>query len=312
MIDNYGRNINYLRLSVTQRCNLRCAYCGIECEENEREMTPQDIEKAVSVFADLGIRKVRLTGGEPLVRKDITEIAKRVSSVKGIETVALTTNGVLLEEYAEPLKKAGVQSVNISLDTMDREQYKNITGADCLDKVLAGIKEAEKVGLYPIRINSVLIKGKNDNALNQLIDLGRKNEIDVRFIELMPFSKTGENKKNMVSGEEILRFYPELKPVETEGNSPAKYYKGENFKGRIGLITPVSRKFCSKCNRIRLLSDGKIKPCLGNKTEIDIWDKMHNRGELEKSIKEAILLKPKGHSFFCGYESDHGLNKIGG
>lgn len=312
MIDNYGRNINYLRLSVTQRCNLRCAYCGMECEKNEREMTPQDIEKAVSVFADLGIRKVRLTGGEPLVRKDIIEIAKRVSSVKGIETVALTTNGVLLEEYAEPLKKAGVQSVNISLDTMDREQYKNITGADCLDKVLAGIKEAEKVGLYPIRINSVLIKGKNDNALNQLIDLGRKNEIDVRFIELMPFSKTGENKKNMVSGEEILRFYPELKPVETERNSAAKYYKGENFKGRIGLITPVSHKFCSKCNRIRLLSDGKIKPCLGDKTEIDIWDKMHNRGELEKSIKEAILLKPKGHSFFCGYESDHGLNKIGG
>lgn len=312
MIDNYGRNINYLRLSVTQRCNLRCAYCGMESEKKEREMTPEDIEKAVSVFADLGIRKVRLTGGEPLVRKDIIEIVKRVSSVKGIETVALTTNGVLLEEYAEPLKKAGVQSVNISLDTLDREQYKSITGADCLDKVLAGIKEAEKVGLYPIRINSVLIKGKNDNALSQLIDLGRKNEIDVRFIELMPFSKAGENNKNMVSGEGILKLYPELEPVETEEKSAAEYYKGENYKGRIGLITPISHKFCSKCNRIRLLSDGKIKPCLGDKTEFDIWDKIHNREELEKSIKEAILLKPKGHSFFCGYESGYGLNKIGG
>lgn len=312
MIDNYGRNINYLRLSVTQKCNLRCAYCGMERGEDEKEMTPEEIEKVVSAFADLGIKKVRLTGGEPLVRKDIVEIAKRVSSIKGVETVALTTNGVLLKKYAKALKDAGVQSVNISLDTMDRYQYKSITGVDCLNRVLEGMEEAVEVGFCPVKINSVLIKGMNEDALNRLIDLGRRNEIDVRFIELMPFSKTGENKKNMVSGEETLRLLPELKPVETEENSAAKYYKGENFKGRIGLITPISHKFCSECNRIRLLSDGKIKPCLGDKSEIDIWDKIHNREELEKSIKETILLKPKGHSFFCGYESGYGLNKIGG
>lgn len=316
MIDNYGRKINYLRVSVTKRCNLNCSYCGARNEKAD-ELTAEEFEKAVRAFASCGITKVRLTGGEPLVRKDITEIAKRISSIEGIEKIAVTTNGILLKEYAKELKSAGVTAVNISLDTTDREQFKEITGYDGLYKVFEGIEECERVGLSPIRLNAVLTRGKNENEAENLINIARDRKIDVRFIELMPFSSEGENENLVVKGEEILKRFPQLKPFVKEGTgdfekSVAKYYTAENFKGRVGFITPVSDRFCSECNRIRLLSDGKVKPCLGNSDVFDIREFLSDEERLKKVIEKIILSKPREHSFSCGYGNHHGLNLIGG
>lgn len=312
MIDSYGRKINYLRVSVTKRCNLNCSYCGA-CKTNENELTPGQIERIVKCFAALGFNKVRLTGGEPLVRQDITEIAQRISRIEGIKKLALTTNGINLGNMAGELKKSGVNAVNISLDTTDPVQFKALTGADKLDKVFFGIEECQRVGLTPIRLNAVLIRGQNDNQAEKLIDIARDRHIDVRFIELMPFSDEGENKELIIKGEEILSRFPFLKKAESEKEkSVAEYYVAENFKGRVGFINPVSDKFCSKCNRIRLLSDGKLKPCLGCDDVFDLMQYIDDEKKLLKQIEKAILSKPTEHKFSCGYGNSHGMNTIGG
>lgn len=316
MIDSFGRDINYLRISVTKRCNLRCSYCTDSTNSLEDELTPEQIEKIARAFASFGIKKIRLTGGEPLMRKDIAEIAERLCAVDGIEKVAITTNAVLLEEYAEKLKKAGIKGVNISLDTTDAHQYERITGADCLDRVFAGIEKAKEVGLSPIRINCVLIKGENDGEALSLINLARQSKTDVRFIELMPFSENGREKK-VVTGAELLQRFPFLVPFKSEKagdfeQSVAKYYTADGFKGRIGLITPVSNNFCGKCNRIRLLSNGKVRPCLGNNDEIDLMDVIDDEKLLRERVRSAILSKPETHRFDCAYGNFHGMNNIGG
>ncbi len=316
MIDGYGRKINYLRVSVTKRCNLNCSYCGASCEKDE-ELSKDEILKLVRTFAKLGTDKVRLTGGEPLVRSDICEIAKGIAKTEGIKKLAITTNGVLLSKYVKKLKEAGVNAVNISLDTTDKEQYKKITGFDLLDKVYEGIDEAERVGLSPIRLNAVLIRGQNDNQAEKLISIAKERKIDVRFIELMPFSDEGDNEKLVIKGEEILSAFPYLKEINENKNvsfekAVARYYTAEGFKGRIGFITPVSDKFCGECNRIRLLSDGKVKPCLGCEKVFDLRPFLEDEELLLIKAEEAILSKPMEHKFSCGYGHSHGLNKIGG
>lgn len=316
MIDGYGRKINYLRVSVTKRCNLNCSYCGCECEK-DAELSRDEILKLVSAFSRLGITKVRLTGGEPLVRSDICEIAGGIAKTEGIKKLALTTNGVLLAKYAKRLKQEGVNAVNISLDTTDKRQYEQITGFDLLDKVYEGIDEAERVGLSPIRLNAVLIRGQNDNQAEKLISIARDRKIDVRFIELMPFSDEGNNEKLVIKGEEILAAFPYLKEINEAGKgnferSVARYYSAEGFKGRVGFITPVSDKFCGECNRIRLLSDGKVKPCLGSEKVFDLKPFLDNEEVLLKKAEEAIFAKPMEHQFSCGYGHSHGLNRIGG
>lgn len=312
MIDSYGRKINYLRVSVTKRCNLNCSYCGA-CKTDEKELTPEQIERIVKAFASLGFTKVRLTGGEPLVRQDITEIAERISRIDTIKKLAITTNGINLGPMAQQLKKAGVNAVNISLDTTDPVQFRALTGADKLDKVFFGIDECERVGLTPIRLNAVLIRGQNDNQAEKLIEIAKDRNIDVRFIELMPFSDEGENESLIVKGEEILARFPFLKKAHTEKEkSVAQYYVADNFKGRVGFINPVSDKFCSKCNRIRLLSDGKLKPCLGSDTVFDLMKYIDDEEKLLKQIEKAILSKPTEHKFSCGYGNSHGMNTIGG
>ena len=316
MIDSYGRKINYLRVSVTKRCNLNCSYCGACNEKDNTELTAEQIEKIVRAFAHCGITKVRLTGGEPLVRRDICDVAERISRIDGIKKLALTTNGIRLKELAPSLKDAGVTAVNISLDTTDPEQYKQLTGFDGLRKVFDGIAECEKVGLSPLRLNAVLIKGQNDSQAENLINIARNRKIDVRFIELMPFSDEGENESLIIKGEDILKQFPFLKPISSDKTdfekSVAKYYEADNFKGRIGFITPISDKFCSNCNRIRLLSDGKVKVCLGNEEVIDLMDVIDNEELLRERVRQAIISKPMEHKFSCGYGKNHGLNKIGG
>ena len=314
MKDKLGRNINYLRLSVTQRCNLNCLYCGSDCPDLN-EMTADEIVQAVEAFALCGIDKVRLTGGEPLVRSDIAEIAKKISKVDGIKKLVLTTNGVNLKQHAADLKNAGVSAVNVSIDSLDPENYRRITGRNCLSQVLEGLDEAEKVGLK-LRVNAVLIRGENDGEAENLISLARDRKIDVRFIELMPFSDTGKNEKLIIKGDEILKRFNFLKPVEMKKKSfeqsVARYYEADGFRGQIGLISPVSAKFCDECNRIRLLSDGKIKPCLGHEETYDLRPCFGDREKMLEVIKTAIMSKPKGHEFNCGYGSNHAMNKIGG
>ncbi len=314
MKDKFLREINYLRLSVTQRCNLNCLYCGAECPDTD-EMTADEIRQAVEAFALCGINKVRLTGGEPLVRNDIAGIAAEISRIDGIKKLVLTTNGVALKKYAADLKAAGVSAVNVSIDSLDRENYRRITGRDCLNEVLEGLDEAENAGLK-LRVNAVLIRGENDGEAEKLINLAQDRKIDVRFIELMPFSDTGKNEKLIVRGDEILKQFDFLRPVEMEKKgfeqSVARYYEAEGFKGQIGLITPVSEKFCDECNRIRLLSDGKIKPCLGHEEAYDLKPYFGDSEKMLEIIKTAILSKPKGHEFSCGYGNTHAMNKIGG
>ena len=211
---------------------------------------------------------------------------------------------------------AKVLSINISLDTTDEKQYKELTGFDGLQKVFEGIAECESVGLSPIRLNAVLIKGQNDSQAESLINIAKDRKIDVRFIELMPFSDEGENEKLVIKGEDILRQFPFLKPVSSDKTdfekSVARYYEADSFKGRIGFITPISDKFCSECNRIRLLSDGKVKACLGNDEVIDLMDVIDDEKLLRERVRHAILSKPMEHKFSCGYGASHGLNKIGG
>ncbi len=312
MKDKLGRDIDYLRISLTDRCNLSCIYCkGNSAHKNE--LTVSQIEKIVRAFSLCGIKKVRLTGGEPLLREDIADIIKRLKNIEGIEKIVLTTNGILLKKYAKTLKEAGLSAVNISLDTTDNKQYLELTGADKLNDVFEGIKEAQRASLSPIRINSVLIKGKNDNSAEKLIELAKNNKIDVRFIELMPFTKEGQKEEQIVTGDEILSRFPELVPIESKGEkSVARYFTADGYKGRIGLITPVSNKFCSQCNRIRLLSDGKVRPCLGDEKEIDLMPFIDDEEKLLKAIREAIFNKPVNHSFSCEYGKFHSMNQIGG
>lgn len=311
MKDNYGREINYLRVSVTQRCNLNCIYCGKDpCAKKGSELSPEQIQKIVKAFAACGINKVRITGGEPLLRKDICEIVSSVHSIPEITSLSLTTNGVLLSEYAEKLKKAGLDSVNISLDTLDREKYKSMTGYDALNSVIDGIRAAQNAGLSPVKINAVLINDVNADEAEKLINVAKDNDIDVRFIELMPFSEAGAQKDKMVTGGSLLQKFTFLTPLP-KSRDTAQYYTAGGFKGRIGFIDPISRKFCRECSRIRLLCDGRVKPCLGYDAAYDVMPYIDDENLLINHIRTIIKSKPAGHSFENG-DPPHGLNKTGG
>lgn len=311
MKDRFGRDINYLRISVTKKCNLNCSYCGSKKVSSVNELTFGELKTLTEVFSELGISKIRLTGGEPLMREDICCLAQMIKSIKGIDSLYITTNGILLEEKAEELKKAGVDGVNISLDTLDGSMFKALTGVDALDKVLKGFYKALETDFERVRINCVLVRGKNDGEAEKLISLAREYKADVRFIELMPFSKQGENKELIIKTGELLERYPYLTPCKENEEGAAKYYTGDGFKGRVGFISPRSGKFCSSCNRIRLLSDGKIKPCLGSEVTYDIREYINDKKELKEKIKEAIYNKPVSHHFEDG-DNFRGLNLIGG
>ncbi len=311
MKDKFGREINYLRISVTKRCNLNCSYCGSKKSFAENELTLREIGILTEVFASKGIKKVRLTGGEPLLREDIADIARVIKETDGIDSLFITTNAILLEEKVRELKEAGVDGVNISLDTTDKAMYKALTGTDCLDKVLKGFDKALETGFSRVRINSVLVRGKNDSEAEKLITVARENKVDVRFIELMPFSKQGENKELIVTTAELLERFPFLTPDGNTEEGAAKYYTAEGFAGRVGFISPRSGKFCSRCNRIRVLSDGKIKPCLGNERVYDIKQIIEDKEILSSRIDEIIYNKPLSHHFEEG-DFFRGLNLIGG
>jgi cyclic pyranopterin phosphate synthase len=320
LYDSIGRHIHYLRVAVTDRCNFRCQYCmpldGVEWMKHDHILRYEELLRIISAFAKLGIDKVRITGGEPLVRKGLLSFLSKVTVIPGIKEVALTTNGSMLEEYAPLLKQAGVKRINVSLDTLCREKFIKITGQDALQDVLAGIEKAREVGLAPIKINMVVMKNFNSDELVKFAALAKNNPYQIRFIEYMPFRSgedylfTAEEMKEQLKAGGFSTLIPE------KGNgSPALVYRLPGSQGTIGFITPVSRHFCSSCNRIRLTSDGCLKPCLLANQEYSLREELR-RGisddELTEKIKQNIWDKPKHQSLIKGQKSERGMYRIGG
>lgn len=300
MKDSYGRNIDYLRISVTDRCNLRCIYCmpleGIELKERNEILRFEEITSIVKTAAALGIKKIRYTGGEPLVMHSIEKLIYETSKIPGIEEIAMTTNGMLLHDMAKDLKKAGLKRVNISLDTLNQEKFKSITRLGNLETVLKGIDRCLELGMNPVKINTVLLKGFNDTEFDDFLRLIKNTPLEIRFIELMPIGEAVKfYEKAKINFKELLDAHPELIEIETPENSTAKMYRIEGSKGKIGSINPISCKFCNGCNKIRLTSTGSIKPCLHSKEEIDVKKYVNNSILLKDALETAILNKPKEH-----------------
>jgi cyclic pyranopterin phosphate synthase len=309
MKDLYDREIEYLRLSLTNKCNLNCSYCKRTDENDGDILTFDEIDKIVQLFSALGIKKIRLTGGEPLVREDILEIISLCKNKYNIQDVAITTNGILLESMAKNLKKAGLDRVNISIDSLKPTNYKDITKANSLGIVLDGIDKALEVGLKPVKINVVLMKDKNDNEIDDFIGFAKDRDVEVRFIEYMPMGKE-EHTKYFISSKDILKDRPTLKEVQSSGNSVAKNYQIDGFIGKIGFISPMSEPFCKKCNKLRVTADCKLRFCLGDNYEIDLREIINNKSAIE-IIKNEINQKPQ--TGFCeGFQTNRGMGNIGG
>ena len=297
MIDKLGRDITYLRISLTDKCNLRCRYCMPEegvCRRQHHEMMNEDeVVTAVQVAASLGIHKIRLTGGEPLVKKNIVSICRRVAEVEGVREVCLTTNGLLLPQLAKELREAGVKRLNLSLDTLDPEKYAYITRIGKLEQFRAGLEAALDAGFDKVKINAVLIGGFNDDEIEALAGLTMEYPVDMRFIELMPIQDHDEfGESAYVPYSRVLEKLPQAVPVEKDGGV-AKLYRLPGAKGNIGLISPISAHFCGECNRIRLTADGKLKPCLHSAEEYSI--KGLDQNGMMAVFQEAIWNKPAWH-----------------
>lgn len=313
MKDRFGRNITYLRISVTDLCNLRCKYCmpesGVKSLCHSDILSIEEIVEIVKVASKNGIKKIRLTGGEPLVRRGFINLCKQISEINEIEDIAITTNGVYLKSMADELFENKVRRINFSLDTLVKEKYNDITRRNDFDKTMESLFYAIKKG-FKVKINVVLIGGFNDDEIEDFVNLANKYDLEVRFIELMQIGETANwSKDKFVSNKIVLEKVPKL---EFDGVSGvAKIYKIKGQKGRIGLISPISCSFCEDCNRIRLTSDGKLKPCLHSKDEINL--KGLSGEELEEVFKRGIFEKPEKHHLEDGKsESARDMNKIGG
>lgn len=313
MKDRFGRDITYLRISVTDLCNLRCKYCmpesGVESLCHSDILTLEEIVEIVKVAAKNGIKKIRLTGGEPLVRRGFVNLCKEISKIEQIEDIAITTNGVNLKNMADDLFENKVRRLNFSLDTLVKEKYNDITRRNDFDKTMESLFYAIEKG-FKVKLNVVLIGGFNDDEIENFVKLANDYDLEVRFIELMQIGETANwSKDKFVSNNIVLEKVPTL---EFDGISGvAKIYKIKGQKGKIGLISPISCSFCSDCNRIRLTSDGKLKPCLHSKDEINL--KGLSGEELEEVFKRGIFDKPEKHHLEDGKsESARDMNKIGG
>src|SRR4030067_419982 len=308
LLDPFRRKINYLRISITDRCNLRCRYCmpeeGITIIPHEEILTYEEILRIVRVFAIEGILKVRLTGGEPLVRKGIVDFVSRLSQIKEIKDLSLTTNAILLREFAQDLKEAGLKRINISLDSLKKERFFQITRKDAFERVWAGIEEALRVGLFPIKINMVAIQGLNDDEIESFARLTLNLPLIVRYIEYMPSGNGEEWKENDILTipqiKNRLENMGKLIPIPSDRwDGPAKRFRIEGAIGEIGLIGPVSSHFCEDCNRLRLTPDGRIRTCLFSDEEINVKEILR-RGGTDEDIRERLLMalrtKPERHT----------------
>ncbi|NLE46129.1 MAG: GTP 3',8-cyclase MoaA [Chloroflexi bacterium] len=328
-VDTHSRTISYLRVSVTDRCNLRCVYCmppeGIPWRPHTDILRYEEIAEIVRAAAELGITKVRLTGGEPLVRPGVAELVKMIAAMPGIDDLSMTTNGVALKRHAHALAQAGLHRVNISLDTLRPSRYESITRLGHLEKVFEGMHAAQEAGLSPIKINTVVIRGLNDD---EVVDFARQTvdlEWNVRFIEVMPIGQCGVVdegwRDEVVTAQEIRdqieRVLGPLEPAKViTGGGPARYYRLPDAKGTIGFITPVSEHFCTSCNRLRLTADGQLRPCLLSDQEIDLRTPLRlgaDRAQIRALILEGIRGKPDRHHLSdCAPSSKRVMSEIGG
>jgi cyclic pyranopterin phosphate synthase len=308
ILDSFGRSINYLRISVTDRCNLRCIYCmppeGVPQISHTEILSYEEIQAIVRAAAELGIIRIRLTGGEPLVRAELSNLIEMLSQVDGIQELSLTTNGTMLKKYAWELKKAGLSRVNVSLDTLKPDKFQYITRLGKLMDVLEGIEAAKETGFRPVKINMVVMRGINDDEIIDFAKMTYEDGWHVRFIELMPFKSMAEFVPS-VELRQHISLLGKLEPCPSiTGNGPAMYYRLSGAKGTIGFITPLTEtSFCSRCNRMRLTPDGKLRPCLLGEDEIDLKIPLRNNAsmeEIKRLILKAVACKPEHHQLSGG------------
>jgi cyclic pyranopterin phosphate synthase len=326
LIDRFNRKIDYLRISITDRCNLRCRYCmpeqGIELVPHESLLTFEEILRVARVFSTLGISKIRLTGGEPLVRKDVVDLIRRLAEIPGVEDLSLTTNGVLLDPFAKRLAEAGLRRINVSLDTLRPERFHTVTCRDAFHQVWAGIEKSLEVGLDPVKLNVVAMRGFNEDEITDFARLTMERPFHVRFIEYMP---SGERQawlpEDVLTIDRIRVEIEHLAPLVEDDrrghNGPAVNYRLDGALGRIGFISPVSRHFCESCNRLRLTSDGKLRPCLFSDQEIDLRSYLRGGCDDEKLVEflgAALRGKPRGHAINTHFfkKCQRNMSAIGG
>jgi cyclic pyranopterin phosphate synthase len=321
-LDSFGRSINYLRISVTDRCNLRCIYCmppeGVAQMPHSEILSYEEIRTVVRAAAELGINKLRLTGGEPLVRAELPKLIKMLSQIEGIQELSLTTNGTVLKKYSLQLKQAGLSRVNVSLDTLKADKFRYITRLGELKDVLEGIEAAKKACFDPVKINTVVMRGINDDEILDFAKMTYQEGWHVRFIELMPFKGVAE----FVPSIELRQHISSLGKLDTcmsiTGNGPAIYYRLSRAKGTIGFITPLTEpSFCSRCNRMRLTPDGRLRLCLLGEDEIDLKMPLRNNAsmeELKRLILKAVASKPEHHYLEGGNVrlANRKMSQIGG
>ncbi len=303
--DSFGRIHSYLRLAVTDRCNLRCRYCmpdtGVDFKPHHGILTFEEIHRLVSIFSMLGIRKIRLTGGEPTVRKNVSRLVSLISALPGIEEVTMTSNGILLAEAICDLHRAGLRRVNISLDTLRPNRFRAITRRDGIDKVLASIDKALSLNMRPVKLNVVVMRGVNDDELRDFADFAIRKGVTVRFIEFMPFAGNRWQSEYFISSDEIRKRLARafvLRPLDEENSSSAREWEITGEGTRIGFISPVSDHFCASCNRLRLTVDGALRTCLLNNAEISLRDLLRRGAsdeELALSIQASLNAKPASH-----------------
>ncbi len=326
MRDGFGRAIDYLRISVTDKCNLRCVYCmplhGLEWLRRDQLLTYEEIAQVVRVLAGMGLRRVRLTGGEPLVRRDLPELVRLLAAVPQLQDIALSTNAVLLEDMAEELRAAGVRRLNISLDSLRAERVDALARRPgSFERIMAGIAAAERVGFAPIKINCVVMRGRNDDELADFAAATRTRPWHVRFIEVMPVAGSLEiSAHEFIPAFEMvdrLRTLGELEPtVGPAGNGPATYFHLPGAAGTVGVITPMSHNYCDRCNRMRLTADGKLRPCLFGDLHTNLRDPLRAGAPLEPLIRQTLAIKPERHHLVQGQATGSGglvaLSQVGG
>lgn len=313
MLDSYNREINYLRVSITDRCNLRCNYCipkeGLSLIGHDDILRYEEILRIIRVAARTGINKIRITGGEPLVRRGVVDFVASVTALGDLRDISLTTNGILLEAYAAKLFTAGMKRINISLDSLDPQKYSLITGGGDLSKVLSGIDEVHRIGFSPIKINTVAIKGFNDDEILDFAELSLHNPYQIRFIELMTLGHVARDNNNQYVSNTVIREIIgrryHLEPIDGKRNKmdgPAQIYRIEDAVGEIGFISPLSHKFCHECNRLRLTADGHLRICLLSDEVVDLKGPLRggcSDADLSDLIKRAITQKPLQHDISC-------------
>jgi cyclic pyranopterin phosphate synthase len=322
--DRCGRRVNYLRVSVTDRCNLRCRYCmpaeGVPLAPSADVLSFEEIVRAIEIGTRIGIDRVRITGGEPLLRRSLPELIRQIVALPGISEVAMTTNALLLHKHAEALADAGLSRLNVSLDSLRPDRFERLTRSRLLEETWRGIRAAQAAGLGPIKVNTVVVSGFNDDELGDWVELTRDSDLIVRFLEVMPMGEGAEMRRlggfhDLTKARQALETKYGLEPAERGvGNGPARYWRVPGARGKLGFITPISDKYCDTCSRFRLTSTGRIRPCLASEFEVDALPAIRSGtdDEILEAFRVAALGKPKGHRWETGVTTATGMSSLGG